>query len=937
MRPVPLRLALASLAFTAALVAALASLRVEWLWQVDAATYDVLLPTLSTPPPDDVLLVAIDDLSLAQLGRWPWARRVHAAFIDVLTAEAVKTVIYDVAFTEPTSRDDDERLARAIRLNGRVVLPVVLEQGPAGAPIEALPIPPLVAAAAGLGHVDVEVDPDGLTRTLYLRAGVGRPHWPALPLAGQLVATGRSPADESALAAGASTGHVPSSLAWVRDQPVLVPFSGSGHYARASYVDVLRRRFPVERLRGATVVVGVTAVGLGTTVPTPATDASGPMSGAELVASAYDAIRGGRTLRYLGLGVTTLLTASLAMLVPVAVSATAALAVGLVLSVALPVVVAAALMHVAGIWFTPAPAMFGAAVGCLVQRALRRPRPDVSRAAEAERIAEVGSVGEAVLRIDADERVEYLNKIAERWSGMTQERALGQPASVVLPILDAEMRPMPYAQLAASAQLDGFAVGRDHLPRHVHGNVAANRDASGVHRGLIVSLATDQSVTHSVLAAYDVLTGLPARTRLRDHLAQALEEIRNTGKQGAVLILDVERLRDVNMALGREAGDHLLVEAATRLRTATKGSGVPGRIGGGEFAVVYDDVRLDEDICALGNRILAAFANPFTLRGAEVRVSLRIGVSLFPADGEDPDTLLQRADTAMRAEPSKEQPVRVYEGAMSQTSRDRVRLTRALEVAIEKRTLALVYQPIVDLVTGSLIGVEALARWRDNGHGLVPPSTFVPLAEETGLIGALGAWTMDEACRQMREWDREGMPPLWVSVNVSPRQFQQPAFEKSVRRAVAQAGLPPSRLMLEVTESAMQDVNHAIDILARLKAAGATVALDDFGVGYSSLSHLSQLPVDVVKIDRSFVSGIDVDGPDRTICLAVLSLGESLRRRVVAEGVERGSQMDFLRSKGCREAQGFFVARPVGPEQIRALALGGPILAQSPQPSLPFH
>ena len=401
-----------------------------------------------------------------------------------------------------------------------------------------------------------------------------------------------------------------------------------------------------------------------------------------------------------------------------------------------------------------------------------------------------------------------------------------------------------------------------------------------------------------------------------------------------MLILDVERLRDVNMALGREAGDELLVEAATRLRGATTGRAVAGRIGGGEFAVVYDDVRLDEDICTLGNRILAAFANPFTLRGSEVRVSLRIGVSVFPADGEDADTLLQRADTAMRAD-SKEQSVRVYEGAMSQTSRDRVRLTRALEVAIEKRTLALVYQPIVDLKTGSLIGVEALARWRDNGHGLVPPSTFVPLAEETGLIGALGAWTLDEACRQACEWDRAGLP-LWVSVNVSPRQFLQPTFEKSVRRAIAQAGLAPSRLMLEVTESAMQDVDHAIDILARLKAAGATVALDDFGVGYSSLSHLSQLPVDVVKIDRSFVSGIDVDGPDRTICLAVLSLGESLRRRVVAEGVERGSQLEFLRSKGCREVQGFFVGRPVGPEQIAPLARGGPILAQQPQPSLPF-
>jgi diguanylate cyclase (GGDEF)-like protein len=938
MRPEYLRRALTVLTVAVAATTAWGSLRTDWLWRADAAVYDALVPTVAAPPSDDLLLVAIDDLSLSQLGRWPRARRVHAALIDVLTAEAVKTVIFDVAFTEPTSRDDDERLANAIRRNGRVVLPVVLEEGPSGAPVEALPIPPLAAAAAGLGHVDVEADADGVTRTLYLRAGIGRPRWPALPLAGELVATGRSPADTVDSADGEH--EQAASLAWVRADRVLVPFSGgSRRHGRASYVDVLKRRFPLERLRGTTVVVGVTAVGLGSSVSTPTSDASSPMAGAELVAGAYDALRTARTLRYLDFDRTTILTVALAAFVPVAVSASSALPVGLVLSSLLPLLVAAGLMHGAALWFTPSAAVLGAAVGCVTQRVLRRrpARLERSRAAEAARVAEVGSIGEAVFTIDTQERIQYLNKIAERWSGMTQERARGKLASVVLPILDVDMRPVRYAQLAGAAHLQGFAVGRDHLPRHVHANVAANRDESGNQQGLVVSLATDQRVTDSVLAAYDALTGLPAHTRLRDHLAQVLGDVRSTGKQGAVLILDVERLRDVNVALGREAGDELLVEAAARLRGATTGRGVAGRIGGGEFAVVYDDVRLDEDICALGNRILAAFANPFTLRGSEVRVSLRIGVSVFPADGEDPDTLLQRADTAMRATTSKEQSVRVYERAMSQTSRDRVRLTRALEVAIEKRTLSLVYQPIVDLVTGALIGVEALARWRDNGHGLVPPSTFVPLAEETGLISALGAWTMDEACRQMRAWDGEGLPPLWVSVNVSPRQFLQPAFEKSVRRAIAMAGLPPTRLMLEVTESAMQDVDHAIDILARLKAAGATVALDDFGVGYSSLSHLSQLPVDVVKIDRSFVAGIDVDGPDRTICLAVLSLGESLQRRVVAEGVERGSQMEFLRSKGCREVQGFFVGRPVGPEQIPALLRRGPILAQSPQRALPFH
>jgi diguanylate cyclase (GGDEF)-like protein len=660
------------------------------------------------------------------------------------------------------------------------------------------------------------------------------------------------------------------------------------------------------------------------------------MSGAELVASVFDAVRSHRTLHYMGLEATTLLTVGLAVLGSV-VATVFTPVVGAACGVVVPLAAAALLLAIAAVWFTPIAAVAGAVAGSIVWHIVcRSPRFGLAPAVTAE--PQVGSVGEAVLTIDVDERVEYLNKIAEGWSGMTQERARGQLASSVLPIMDAQMRPVSYTSLASTNPVDAFAVGRDRgEPRHVHANVATNRDASGATRSMVVSLAVDNAAAHAD-PSFDTLTGLPARRRLRDHLSQALESVRNTGKQGAVLILDVERLRDVNMSLGWGAGDELLKETANRLRGAIIGQGMAGRIGGGEFAVVYDDVRLDEDICALGNRILGTFANPFTVNGSEIRVSLRVGVSVFPDDGDDPDTLLQRADSAMRADAaSGERPVRLYKRAMFQMSVDRVMLTRALEVALERRALTLVYQPIVDLMTGALIGVEALARWSDNGHGLVPPSTFVPLAEETGLIGPLGEWTMEEACRQAREWDAEGMPPLWMSVNVSPRQFLQPSFEKTVRHAIAHAGMPPSRLMLEVTESAMRDVDHAIEILGHLKEAGATVALDDFGVGYSSLSHLSVLPVDVMKIDRSLVSGVDVEGPDRTICLAVLSLGESLRRRVVAEGVERSSQADFLRSKGCREVQGFYVGRPVIPSQILALARKGPIMAQSTQRSLPFH
>lgn len=897
----------------------------DWLWRVDTFIYDQLLFGRARPAPDDVLIVAIDDHSLEQLGRWPWPRRTHAELVDVLTAAGARAIVFDVAFAEPGPRDDDDRLARAVRRSGKVVLPVMLERNADGSPVEALPIPALSAAAA-LGHVDVEADPDGTTRALYLRAGIGDARWPALPLAALMLEGDARPAVRN------SPAKTPParSLAWVRNGRVLIPFAaGLGHPRTASYVDVLRGRLPSERIADATVFIGATAIGLGNALRTPGS-AGEPVAGVELMASAFDSLREARTITYLGLGPTSVLTAALVIglfAVPLRRRA-----LGLLVGIVAPICLSWGLLQLAGVWFTPAAAGLAFLGGQWSLRWTRRGMGNQPQQARQRAAIALGSVQEAVLTIDADERIEYLNPIAEQWSGVNASDAQGQVVSSVLQMLDAEMRPLTYAALAHVGRLGGFAVGRNGVRREVRGAVVESFDATGASQGLVIALASGDR-TRGDHGLHDPLTGLPARALVREHLGRVLSEARATGRQGAVLIMDVQRLRDVNVALGREAGDRVLTEVATRLRRATSGRGVAGRIGGGEFVVIYDDVRLDEDESTLGSHILEAFSEPVV---TNARVSFRVGVSLFPVDDDDADTLLQRADTAMRAEDaSGVRGVRVYKRQMSQTSRDRVILTRALELAIEHHRLSLAYQPIVDLMTGRLIAVEALARWRDDDLGSVPPSTFVPLAEETGLIGALGAWTVEEACRQAGRWDAAGLKPFGVSVNVSPRQFLQPSFSASIRQTVAHTGLPPSRLMLEVTESAMQDVDQAVSILEDVRRSGVTVALDDFGVGYSSLSHLRQLPVDVVKIDRSFVSGIDVEGPDRTICLAVLALAGSLQRRVVAEGVETGAQADFLRSKGCREVQGFYTGRPVDPAQIRAFAQAGTMFV-SDQPALPF-
>ena len=370
-------------------------------------------------------------------------------------------------------------------------------------------------------------------------------------------------------------------------------------------------------------------------------------------------------------------------------------------------------------------------------------------------------------------------------------------------------------------------------------------------------------------------------------------------------------------------GDTLLIEAAVRLRACIRGESTVARLGGDEFVVLLEHVIADADAVLVADRIAEEFKAPFRLEGHEFTMSLSIGIAVGGEGREAADSMLRDADVAMyRAKSEGKGRSVVFQLSMRTDSLERLELENDLRRAIAKGELRVHYQPIVVLDGGRLTEVEALVRWQHPMRGLVAPLDFIPIAEQTGLIVSLGQWVLEEACRQLVEWQATypQIPPLTVSVNLSPRQFQHPTLLDDVKRALRESGLPPDRLKLEITEGViMRDVEATITILWQLKAVGVQLAIDDFGTGYSSLSYLKRLPFDVLKIDRSFVDGIGRNQEDTAIVRAVISMAKSLNMAITAEGVETAEQSALLNAWACDQAQGFYFARPLDATRLATL------------------
>lgn len=423
------------------------------------------------------------------------------------------------------------------------------------------------------------------------------------------------------------------------------------------------------------------------------------------------------------------------------------------------------------------------------------------------------------------------------------------------------------------------------------------------------------------LAMHDGLTGLPNRSMFGHMLSHTVETARRHGRGFALLFIDLDRFKTINDSLGHEAGDQLLREVAGRLTSTLRASDVVARLSGDEFVALLTEVDSAAIAASVARKILSTLLQPMRLREHDLRISASIGIALYPQDGADEATLLKNADLAMYlAKESGKNTFQLYDAASRTAAMQRLRIESQLRHALERREFSLQFQAKLELTSQRIVGVEALLRWNNAELGAVAPAQFIPIAEETGLIVPIGKWVLRQACAQSMAWQRDGLPPVAMAVNLSPRQFADPQLLSDIEAVLAETGLPPHRLELEITEGMiMGDPERAIGLLAQIKTLGVSLAIDDFGTGYSSLAQLKRFPIDTLKVDRSFVRDITRNADDKAITEAIIMLGRKLSLTVVAEGVESGDQMALLREQGCDQMQGYHFSKPLVPEQFADL------------------
>jgi diguanylate cyclase (GGDEF)-like protein len=461
-------------------------------------------------------------------------------------------------------------------------------------------------------------------------------------------------------------------------------------------------------------------------------------------------------------------------------------------------------------------------------------------------------------------------------------------------------------------------VRRDGFESDIENSAAPIHDSRGRVTGAVmvfrdVSEARTLSRRMSFLAQHDSLTQLSNRMVLNDRLTQAIAMAHRHGKKLAVLFLDVDRFKNINDSFGHAIGDRLLQSVSKRLLSCVRRSDTVSRQGGDEFVILLSEVTRAADAAICADKMLQALSVPHDIDPHHLHITASIGIATYPDDGTETEMLMRNADFAMYdAKENGRNNYKFFKPEMNARAIERQALESGLRQAIERQEFVLHYQPLMNLDSGTIIGAEALVRWRHPERGLVPPVEFIPVAEETGLIVPIGRWVLREACRQARAWEDAGMPATRISVNVSAVELRSEDFVARVRAVLTETGLNPNHLEFELTETfLLQDWKSTAAVLHALRDIGVQLALDDFGTGFSSLSHLKRFPIDTLKIDQSFVRNLSMDDGDASIVRAVISMGKSLHKRVVAEGVETREQLTFLQQQSCPEGQGFYFSKPM--------------------------
>ncbi|CAA7625681.1 Signal transduction protein [Candidatus Terasakiella magnetica] len=561
--------------------------------------------------------------------------------------------------------------------------------------------------------------------------------------------------------------------------------------------------------------------------------------------------------------------------------------------------------------------------------ALIRSRKDLSLA---RKVIEASLDG--IMIISATHQIEFVNPAFTAMTGYPPEEIIGHNPNILKSGHhdDTFYRAM-YETLAKQDYWQGEIWNRrkngEFFPEWLTINVIRDDEGQISQYAAIFSDITERKKTEERiknLAYFDVLTGLPNRRLFTDRLQIAIANAHRHSYLMAIMFLDLDLFKRINDSLGHGIGDRVLIETAARINSCVREGDTVARLGGDEFTILLPEVEHMEDAAKLAERLIAKVKQPFMIDSHELYVTTSIGIALYPEDGGTVEALIRNADTAMyRAKDLGRNSYQLYTAAMNARSFERLTMEAALRHAVTREEFRVAYQVKVDLVTGRMSGVEALVRWIHPEMGLVSPADFIPLAENMGVISDIGEWVLRAACRQCKHWHDLGLPPVRIAVNVSAIQFRETNVPDVVRRALADTGLAPQFLELELTESVlMQHVDEVVEVLKQLRAMGIRISIDDFGTGYSSLSYLKRMPIDALKVDRSFVNDIFDENSQVTeegaeIVSTIISLAHNLKLKAIAEGVETAEQAEFLRSKGCDEVQGFLISRPVSGEDLISL------------------
>ena len=543
--------------------------------------------------------------------------------------------------------------------------------------------------------------------------------------------------------------------------------------------------------------------------------------------------------------------------------------------------------------------------------------------------AMIDQVPDYLFAKDRDSRFVLANKAVAADSGLEPDALIGKtdfdlhPPALASKFFDDEQNVIASQQ--PMLDIEEFVIQTSGRQKWLSTSKVPMRDAAGQVIG-IVGISRDVTdrkraeaqIQH--MAHHDPLTGLPNRTLLMHRLGQAIAKAQRDGTSLAVVFVDLDKFKLVNDSLGHNAGDALLRAMADRMVQSVRGTDTVARLSGDEFIILIDEQPSANQSRALDlvERLQAAIVQPIVLDGHLLRVSSSIGVATFPSDATDPDSLIMNADCAMyHAKQRGRDTYAFYSPSMNAAAQERRMMEERIRAGFARNEFFLVYQPQLDLTTGRVRAVEALLRWQHPELGLIMPSKFIPVAEETGFIVELGGWVVEVACRQNAAWQRAGLEPIIVAANVSARQFRDKGFVARVKSAIEESGLNPRYLELELTESLlMEDVDEAVNTMRELGELGVSFSIDDFGTGYSSLTALKSFPITHLKIDRTFIDNLSRDPRDRSIARAVISMAKTLHLRVIAEGVESDEQLAFLKANDCDEAQGFLISRPVPPDAI---------------------